>query len=121
MGTNVVGPHLLTRLLEPTLQRTAQTEPRGSVRIVWVASMIVVGTPEGGIVWNDTGKEPTIIENTFTQYMQSKAGVVYLAYEYARRLGNQGITSVVCADTHSHTYTPRLRICGVFESPPSCA
>ncbi|KAH6638588.1 hypothetical protein BKA67DRAFT_528795 [Truncatella angustata] len=94
LGTNAVGPYLLTKLLEPILVRTAKHLPAGSVRIVWVASIIALGTPKGGIVWDEKTGGPDVLDSSGSNYMQSKAGVVFLGHEYARKLGEHGIISV---------------------------
>ncbi|KAI1372083.1 NAD(P)-binding protein [Hypoxylon crocopeplum] len=94
LGTNVLGPFLLTKLLEPILLSTAAHYPSpGSVRIVWVSSMLDVGTPKGGIVWDSQTDGPSLHPDMMANYMQSKAGVTFLGYEYAKRLGDKGIIS----------------------------
>ncbi|KAK6075272.1 hypothetical protein SCUP515_06049 [Seiridium cupressi] len=94
LGTNTIGPFLLTRLLEPILVSTAKQSPTGSVRIVWVASIIALGTPKGGVVWDKQLDGPTLLDSPGANYMQSKAGLVFLAHEYARKLGKEGILSM---------------------------
>ncbi|KAI1139305.1 NAD(P)-binding protein [Hypoxylon sp. FL0543] len=94
MGTNALGPFLLTRLLEPILLRTAaQENSPGHVRIVWVGSMLDIGTPKGGVVWDSQTGEPLVHSAMMANYMQSKAGITFLAHEYAKRLGGKGIIS----------------------------
>ncbi|XXH01635.1 hypothetical protein Hte_007995 [Hypoxylon texense] len=94
MGTNALGPFLFTRLLEPILLNTAshQSSP-GDVRIVWVSSMLDVGTPKGGIVWDSHRDAPTVHPAMMANYMQSKAGITFLGHEFASRLGDKGIIS----------------------------
>lgn len=98
MGTNSIAHHLLAHCLQDILVRTAQEENsvgrRGTVRIVWLASMVTVGTPKGGVVFGTDGK-PKLLGVTFDNYMQSKAGNIYLANEWAARLGDKGVISVV--------------------------
>ncbi|KAI1396994.1 NAD(P)-binding protein [Hypoxylon fuscum] len=94
MGTNVLGPFLLTRLLEPILLKTAaEKRPRSSVRVVWVSSMLDIGTPRGGIVLDPQTNEPSVHSDMMANYMQSKAGVTFLGHEFAKRLGDEGIIS----------------------------
>lgn len=95
MATNALGPYLLTKLLEPLLLQTAKKSPEGAIRIVWVASMMALGTPEGGVVWDSTADQPSLLTDSFANYMQSKAGVVFLAHEYAKKLKEGGIISLV--------------------------
>ncbi|KAI2466179.1 NAD(P)-binding protein [Annulohypoxylon bovei var. microspora] len=95
MGTNALGPFLLTRLLEPVLLSTAaQQTSFGNVRIVWVGSMLDIGTPKGGVVWNPETNEPSLHPDMMANYMQSKAGITFLGLEFAKRLGDKGILSV---------------------------
>ncbi|KAI1412091.1 NAD(P)-binding protein [Hypoxylon sp. FL1857] len=94
MGTNAVGPFLLTRLLEPILLRTAAQEGSSrSVRIVWVSSMLDFGTPKGGVVWDSQTDAPVLHSDMMANYMQSKAGLTFLGHEFAKRLGDKGIIS----------------------------
>ncbi|KAJ3959934.1 hypothetical protein N0V92_003430 [Colletotrichum tropicale] len=97
MGTNALGPFLLTRCLQERLRDTAamQGVAKGSVRVVWIASMISLGAPKGGVVWNAANDAPKELGDSMGDYMQSKVGVVFLAKEFANRTENDGIISVV--------------------------
>ncbi|KAF7518173.1 hypothetical protein G7054_g13546 [Neopestalotiopsis clavispora] len=94
LATNAIGPFLLTELLKPVLLSTAKSCLSGSVRVVWVSSIIALGTPKGGIVWDKDIEAPKLHDSPSSNYMQSKAGVVYLSHEYAQDLGRHGIISV---------------------------
>jgi len=108
MGTNAVAPHLLAHCLEDILVTTAQKEKSneriGGVRIVWLASMVAVGTPKGGVVFGTDGK-PKQLGASLDNYMQSKSGNIYLAHEWASRLGDKGVVSVVSAPLQSFGVT----------------
>lgn len=95
MATNCLGPFLLNTLLVDILRRTAasQTSRSNTVRIVWVSSIVGTGPPKGGVQFDENGnpKQFSGMEN----YMQTKAGDVYLASEFAKRLGDDRILSVV--------------------------
>ena len=95
-------PFLLSALPEPILRRTAASErmtksSHKTVRIVWVSSMISLLTPKGGINFNevDNPSVPKVMNN----YTASKSGDAFLAAESAKKLGNDGILSVV--STHA--------------------
>ncbi|KAI1459644.1 NAD(P)-binding protein [Annulohypoxylon moriforme] len=95
MGTNAIGPYLLTKLLEPILLSTAtKQKPSSSVRIVWVSSMLDIGTPKGGIIWDAQTDEPALHSDMMANYIQSKAGVTFLGHEFAKRLDDKGIISM---------------------------
>ncbi|KAF1981702.1 oxidoreductase [Aulographum hederae CBS 113979] len=78
-GTNHVGHALLTKLLLPTLKKTA-SEPNSDVRVVALSSMGLLISPTGGIVF-DTLKTPQADIGTagpWLRYGQSKlANVLY--------------------------------------------
>lgn len=97
MATNALGPFLLTHCLEDRLRNTTRIEgvPKGSVRVVWVASMISLGAPKGGIVWDEINGGPKLSGDLMSDYMQGKVGCVFLADEFANRTKNDGIISVV--------------------------
>ncbi|KAI0400854.1 short-chain dehydrogenase [Xylaria palmicola] len=93
LGTNCLGPFLLTQLLTPTLVATARSAPKGSVRVVWTSSSAAEHlNPRGGVDVASLGSE----RRTFYawKYGISKAGNYYHATEYARRHRDDGIVSV---------------------------
>ncbi|TVY81347.1 putative oxidoreductase [Lachnellula suecica] len=96
IGTNDLAPYLLTLLLEPILIKTATTEglSQGSVRIVWVTSMLVGGPiPENGMKFDKDGI-PVYLPKFMENYFQSKIGVAWLADKFAKRLGDKGVLSI---------------------------
>ena len=96
MATNCLGPFILNRLLEPILIRTVRAESNpDSVRIVWMSSMITFSVPPGGIQFSKESGSPKVLKNRMQNYMQSKVGNVFLASEAAKRVGKDGIISVV--------------------------
>ena len=96
IGTNCLAPYLLTLLLEPVLAKTATSEgvSKGSVRIVWVTSLLQAGTPPGGMQFDGHGN-PVYLKKFMANYMQSKAGDAWLADRFAKRLGDKGVLSLV--------------------------
>ena len=105
-GTNHMGHALLTKLLLPTLKRTAQ-QPRSDVRVVYLSSAGYKNAPPEGIAF------PTLATSmedspTFMRYGQSKAVNMSYASELARRYPD--ITSMSChpgiIDTELSTLVP---------------
>lgn len=93
LGTNNVGPHLFTKLLYPTLARTAKESPPNSVRVVWVASDAVSWAPKPAIDFSNLDYHQN--ESARNKYGRSKAGTVLQAVELARRSQEDGIVSIV--------------------------
>lgn len=93
MGTNCTGPFLLTELLTPLLKKTAASSPAGSVRVTWAASLGTMGSPKGGVAWDETTGAPKVHGVQGVNYAQTKAGNVLLAREYAARHAGDGIVS----------------------------
>ncbi|KAM0355228.1 hypothetical protein ACHAPU_001094 [Fusarium lateritium] len=106
MGTNCLGGYLLSRLLEDLLLETVKVAAKYSVRIIWLASTLQMGTPKGGLVWDEAKMEPKVVSDQMENYMMSKAGNVLLAHETAQRLGSEGIISLVSLDCQLQKYTP---------------
>lgn len=92
MGTNCLGPWLFAQCLLPVLKKTAATAPPGSVRTTWAASSAIAFSPTGGVAFeNGKVQDQSVLG---VQYGQTKVGNVYLAHEFARRYGADGIVSV---------------------------
>lgn len=81
-GTNHVGHALLTKLLMPTLQRTAAD--KGDVRIVNVSSAGHGLPPKGGLVLKEATTDMSSY-STWVRYGQSKLANVLFTRELARR------------------------------------
>lgn len=91
LGVNNIGTQMLTTLLTPTLANTAEAEPSGTVRVVWVASSAAEGVaPEGGVPMGKLNDN----RSPFQAYGISKAGNYLQGTEYARRYKDAGIVSV---------------------------
>ena len=93
MGTNCLGAFLFTQLLTPVLQRTAASSPPGSVRVTWAASLATLGSPKGGVAFDNKTNAPKVHNNPGLDYGQSKAGNVLLAQEYQEHHPYDGIVS----------------------------
>ncbi|RWA04759.1 hypothetical protein EKO27_g10347 [Xylaria grammica] len=95
MGTNCLGPYLLTKFLLPTLAETAKSTPKNSVRVVFTSSGIIdLAGPPGGVSFAELepGKHSGDINRN---YSSSKAGNWFLASEFDRRYAKDGIVAVV--------------------------
>jgi NAD(P)-dependent dehydrogenase (short-subunit alcohol dehydrogenase family) len=95
-GTNHVGHAALLKLLLPTILRTAETEPAGSVRVVLLTSAGYALHPSGGIQFDRLTTTCDDIGGPmgakFTLYGQSKLANLLYASELSRRYPS--ITSV---------------------------
>ncbi len=82
-GTNHVGHQLLTRLLLPTMLKTAEADPaRADIRVVNVSSMGHRLAPAQGILFDTAALEAC---STWQRYGQSKLANVLFTRELARR------------------------------------
>ncbi|KAI5865337.1 hypothetical protein GGS23DRAFT_603929 [Durotheca rogersii] len=94
IGVNCLGTFLFTKLLTPVLTATAAAEPAGSVRVVWLSSTIDVAAEKN--VGFDLGNlDYRVPKPAMIRYGYSKVGNYYQGVEYARRVRDAGIVSVV--------------------------
>lgn len=82
-GTNHMGHALLSKLLLPTLQRTAK-EPGSDVRIINLSSWGNNFAPKGGLIF-DAMKTDMQSYTTFSRYGQSKLANILFNRELAKR------------------------------------
>jgi retinol dehydrogenase 12 len=95
MGTNCLGPFLFSVLLLPILQKTAKEAPQDSVRVTWSSSITAQTiAPTNGVQFDADGNVKQVLCMSHLTYGQSKAGNNFLAAEFARRYGKDGIISV---------------------------
>ena len=94
IGTNVLGPYLLTTLLYPIMRKTAETAPIDSVRVCWASSITIELSPRGGIEIDDSGS-PILSNTKYTNYFVSKAANNLLASEFGKKCQQENILSVV--------------------------
>jgi NAD(P)-dependent dehydrogenase (short-subunit alcohol dehydrogenase family) len=98
IGTNCLGPFLLTKLLTPVLERTAKEAPANTVRVAWAGSIAVdVVAPKNGLTIDAAG-EFIADKSNATNYGCSKAGNYFLASQYAKHYpigaDGKGVASV---------------------------
>ncbi|KAH6722737.1 hypothetical protein BKA61DRAFT_180198 [Leptodontidium sp. MPI-SDFR-AT-0119] len=91
-GTNHVGHALLTKLLLPTLVKTAQ-EPGSDVRVISLSSIGHVYAPWSGISFPDL-KTDMNGSSTWCRYAQSKLANILFAKSLQKRYGEKGIKAV---------------------------
>ncbi|TFK68054.1 NAD(P)-binding protein [Pluteus cervinus] len=90
-GTNVLGHFYFTKLLLPTLLKTAQAEPVFKARVVNTSSG---GHLMGSLDFNTFRTSPAREKlGSFGLYNQSKYGNVVFAKELTRRYGDKGLVS----------------------------
>ncbi|TVY19487.1 putative oxidoreductase [Lachnellula arida] len=94
VGTNCLGPFLLTKLLLPILTRTAKSAPKAGVRVVWVSSGVIdLLAPPGGLLLDELAPGHHS-QDPGHNYSVSKAGDWFLASELDKRVREHGIVSV---------------------------
>lgn len=108
MGTHCLGPFVLTTLLQDVMRHTAKLELSKpySVRIVFVTSLLQLGAPSGGIQFDEQGT-PKVLK-AFPNYMESKVGSAWLAYEYSNRLNEDGVLCMVSSAAYKDQKSSQL-------------
>lgn len=89
-GTNHMGPALFTKLLLPTLLKTAE-EPGSDVRVIDLSSEAHQVSPWSGIVYDQEALENY---NTWLRYGQSKLATILHVREMQRRYPSITSTSL---------------------------
>ncbi len=72
---------------------TLESSKPYSVRVVFVTSLLQLGAPAGGIQFDEHGT-PKVLK-AFPNYMESKVGSAWLAYEYSKLLDKDRVLCVV--------------------------
>ncbi|ORY18575.1 hypothetical protein BCR34DRAFT_473188 [Clohesyomyces aquaticus] len=93
LGTNCLGPFLLTTCLLPVMRKAVETAPAGSVRVIWATSVAIEGVPPEGIRFGQDGV-PAFGTDKAMNYNMSKAGNLFYGTECARRYGRDGLMSI---------------------------
>ncbi|KAJ5328850.1 NAD(P)-binding protein [Penicillium brevicompactum] len=93
LGTNVLGPYLLTKLLYPIMEKTARISPLNSVRICWASSITIELAPHGGVKIDDSGS-PVFTNDRLTNYCASKAANNLLASEFGKKCRRGNVLSI---------------------------
>ncbi|KAG8167129.1 hypothetical protein KVR01_002818 [Diaporthe batatas] len=112
MTTNTLGSFVLTQHLLPILSRTASSSPAGTVRVIWAASILVeMNAPPSGVS-KEWMQDQTAMTDYIELYSQTKAGVWFLASEFARRQSQSGVLFIAgnpgTYNTGMWQYTPAL-------------
>ncbi|KAL6817271.1 hypothetical protein J3E69DRAFT_345044 [Trichoderma sp. SZMC 28015] len=91
IAVNCLGPFLFTKLLHPLLESTAKSLPAGSVRVVWLGSlMIQIMAPKGGIDLDNLDYKKKFPDIN-VRYAVSKTGNLFICSEWAKRDAEKGI------------------------------
>ncbi|KAI0970605.1 NAD(P)-binding protein [Xylaria arbuscula] len=110
-GVHCVGTLLFTLRLTPLLKAAAAASSPGQARVVWLASGLMdQSAPPNGVDFNALDKG---LKDRVANYGASKAGTWFLAREYGRRHGAEGILSV--------TLNPGNLRAGAFKGTPAPA
>ncbi|KAI0541385.1 short-chain dehydrogenase [Xylaria digitata] len=113
LATNCLGPFLLTQLLLPCLQ--VPDSPGLTVdpsRVIWTSSQSAeLSAPQGGLIMSEVRSPPS---GSTRLYINSKTGNMFLASEFARRIGTpQKIVSVAlnpgASSTNLFRHTPSVK------------
>ncbi|RYO84062.1 hypothetical protein DL764_009381 [Monosporascus ibericus] len=91
LGVNTIASFAFSLHLRPIMAATAKTAPKNSVRVAWVASIAAKEAPKPPIDFSNLNYERKD-ESQWMKYRRSKAGMVMLAAEYARRTAGEGIS-----------------------------
>lgn len=114
LAVNCFGPFLFTKLLHPVIESTAKSSPAGSVRVVWLGSlMIQLMAPKGGIDLDNLDYKKKWLDE-YTRYSASKAGNLFIGSEWARRDAGNGILHLVSESVfrrHLSRFQKFLTIC----------
>lgn len=95
LAVNCFGPYLFTKLLHPVIESTAKSSPAGSVRVIWLGSlMIQLMAPKGGIDLDNLDYKKKWLDE-YTRYSASKAGNLFIGSEWARQDADNGILHLV--------------------------
>lgn len=95
IAVNCLGPFLFTKLLHPLLESTAKSLPAGSVRVVWLGSlMIQIMAPKGGIDLDNLDYKKKFPDIN-VRYAVSKTGNLFICSEWAKRDAEKGIFHLV--------------------------
>lgn len=115
LGVNCLAPFLFTQLLTPIMKETAKGAKTGSVRVLWVSSSATeLFSPTGGVDLDNLDyKKP---QSNHVRYAISKAGMVLLAQEYAKRHHEDGIISVVRSPTPWPEICQLLNLCDMVQA-----
>lgn len=95
LAVNCFGPYLFTKLLHPVIESTAKSSPTGSVRVIWLGSlMIQLMAPKGGMDLDNLDYKKKWLDE-YTRYSASKAGNLFIGSEWGRRDADNGILHLV--------------------------
>ncbi|KAL7942526.1 hypothetical protein V8C42DRAFT_331257 [Trichoderma barbatum] len=91
LAVNCLGPFLFTKILHPLLVSTAKSSPTGSVRVVWLGSVVIqLMAPRGGIDLDNLDYKKTWPDIN-VRYAVSKTGNLFIGSEWAKRDAENGI------------------------------
>lgn len=100
-GVNNLAHFLLTWFLRPVLEATARASAKpDSIRVIWVSSSAADGAPNPAIDLSNMDYKNE--EGIWSKYSRSKALSVIHATEFAKRMREAGVVSLVYRPDLSH-------------------
>lgn len=95
LATHCLGPFLLTQLLHPTLTSTATASSVGSVRVLWVSSIVTEFSAAKNVMDLDNLDYKKKDETQGNRYAISKTGNVFIGTEWAKKDFDAGIVHLI--------------------------
>ncbi|KAL9619104.1 MAG: hypothetical protein Q9160_006281 [Pyrenula sp. 1 TL-2023] len=90
-ATNILGPFVFTKLLQPTLHSTAKVSEPGDVRVSFAGSLGVdLLTPTGGMEF-EQGGDLKLVSSVQTNYGVTKAANYFLGHLFPRYHKDDGV------------------------------
>lgn len=94
LGTNCLGTFIFTKLLTPIIVATAKSEPRDTVRVVWVSSSGTEFAGEKSVGLSIDTLDHLYEKEAIIRYALSKAGNWLHGVEFAERYKADGVISL---------------------------
>lgn len=124
LGVNAIGTFLFTKFLTPILVSTAKTEPKNTVRVIWVSSQGAELVGEKNVGLHMDNLDYHIDKPPLYKYAMSKVGNYLHGVEFAKRYKADGVISVplnpgnLGSDLYRDQTSFMFKIVGLVMYPP---